>query len=109
MSPLAAVVLTALLAGVASAAITLGVAYRLFTRRWKRRIEAEVDRHLDAALARLGDEVERRVAEGVRRGVESLTSTESLRTTARNVTRGGAGLLEELLLGPKKPREPREP
>lgn len=105
LTTLLTMLVTALLSGAVAAVATLGLGYYLVTRVWRRRLEAELDRHLAAAQERLGAEVEKRVAAGVRQGVESLTSAESLRTTTRNVARGGAGLLEDLLLGPRRPRE----
>lgn len=100
MSPLATIILTALL----SSAVTLLGAWLVYERV----IKPNLIESLEAALERTGVSIERRVKRGVVEGLSAAASGEVLRDTTRKVTATGAKVLEEglgALLGPRKPRD----
>ena len=98
MSPLATIVITALL----SSALTIAAAWFVFERYLKPAlIEA-----LSEELAETGEMIEKRVRKGVVDGIAAAAGGEVLRDTTRRVTETGARVFEEglgALLGTKKP------
>ena len=101
-----------------ASACTLGLAGYLFDRRYKKRLEAELEERveayrrrfqavLDEEIERLGDLIEERVRKGVLDAVASLPSSEVVRETTQSVARTGLDLMEAglgTLLG-AKPRK----
>ncbi|HEX9733463.1 MAG TPA: hypothetical protein VGG06_15945 [Thermoanaerobaculia bacterium] len=94
-----------------SSALTLGVAWWLFRRRWLPRLEDELrarEAALDAKLAAFGQRLEVHVKKGIVDGVTAIPSSEVLRESTRSLARTGAEAvsagLERLLGG--RPRRP---
>lgn len=89
------VLVTALSAGLAASVLTLGALWWLWRSRLHARLLAELDRHLDEGLRRLGDTVEARVKKGVLEAVAEIPPADAVRGTTRAVMRAGSTLLAE--------------
>ncbi len=113
-------VLLTILGAVLSSALTLGVAFWLFERRYKEQLRREIEERADDYIARLqnvldeevekaGEVVEERVQQGVLKAVAAIPSSEVLQGTTQNVVQTGVDLVEAGLntfLG-TKPRKRR--
>ena len=104
-------ILLALLAAVASSALTLGVAYYLFRTRWRPRLEAELtarEKELDAKLAAFGERLEAHVRKGIVDGVAALPSSDVIREDTRSLAKTGVEIvsagLDSLLGGGRRDR-----
>ncbi len=85
-----------MLSAILASVFTIGAAWLW----WRKSLSQEIDRLLDEKSARLGEEIERRVRQGVIDGVSSIPSAEVL----ENATRTGAAIIGEgmsALLGSK--------
>ena len=80
-----------------SSLFTLAMAYWIFDRVLRHRIEEHIDRYVDEAVAELGREIEERVKQGVVDGVASLPSTEVLAGATRTAARSGVDLIGAIL------------
>lgn len=105
MTTLMTIVFTALL----SALLTWGAAWLVFTRFIWPQLEKDLDREIDIKVQQIGDALEARVREGVRKGVldgvAQIPSAEVLRGTTENMVRTGQTIVEQGLnsiLGNKK-------
>ncbi|MCG8462570.1 MAG: hypothetical protein MI919_40310 [Holophagales bacterium] len=94
-----------LAAALLSSLITLALAYGIFVRVLRPRLEEHVDRQVQTAIEDLGKEVEARVKRGVVDGVASLPSTEVLAGATRTAARSGVDLMGTLLGVGRRPRE----
>ncbi len=107
-------ILTIVLTALLSSALTIGLAWWLYERRLKAELDAqleaavaEVDDKLQGALETLGDIVEVRVKQGILSGVAAIPSSEVLADTTKSVARTGAELASKglsALFGIKKNR-----
>lgn len=100
---LAQTVLTAILAS----GLTLGVGWWLWERRFRRRLEEELERRLAEVGEGLGREIQERVRRGVLEGVSSISTADVLRGTQRGLTETAAGLVRgglSSILGPGERR-----
>lgn len=98
-------IVLALVSAALSSALTLGVAYWLFRRRWLPRLEDELrarEAALDVKLAAFGERLEGHVKKGIVDGVTAIPSSEVLRESGRSLARTGAEVVTaglETLLG----------
>lgn len=107
-----------LASAVAASLLTVVLAFYLFDRWYKKRLERELDERVDAYRRlfheeferhgeRLGALIEERVRKGIVDGVAALPSPETLRETTRTVARTGVDLMEAglgALLSGKRPK-----
>lgn len=80
-----------LLSAILASVFTIGAAWLW----WRKSLSQEIDQLLDEKSARLGDEIERRVRQGVIDGVSSIPSAEVLENATRTATRTGAAIIGE--------------
>lgn len=109
--------LTIIATALLSSALTVGLFWWLYQRRLKAEIDAQlqaaiaqVDGQLQSALEVLGDIVEERVKQGLVRGVAAIPTSEVLTDATRSAAKTGAELAAKglaALLG-IKPRRPEE-
>lgn len=89
-----------MLSAILASVFTIGAAWLW----WRKSLSQEIDRLLDEKSARLGEEIERRVRQGVIDGVSSIPSAEVLENATRTATRTGAAIIGDgisALLGSK--------
>ncbi len=105
MTTLITIVFTALL----SALVTWGAAWLVFTRFIWPQLEKDLNREIDVKVQQIGDALEARVREGVRKGVldgiAQIPTAEVLRGTTENMMKTGQSLVEQgigSILGNKK-------
>ncbi len=107
-------ILLALVTAALSSIMTLGLAVVLYQRYLAARVEQRLNdvaedftARLQAVAKDLGPTLEAHVRDGVREGLMSLARPQTVAETTANVTRTGAGLVEEglnTLFG--RPRKP---
>jgi len=93
---------------VLSSLLTLALAAWIFEKRYRPRLEEEIDQRVDAAVDELGRVIEERVRRGVLDAVAAIPSSEVIQTTTRAAARAGRGLVEgglSALLGARAPRD----
>lgn len=113
-------ILLTVLGAVLSSALTLGVAYVFFEKRYKLRLQREVDERvadyqesfrgvLDEEVDKVGEVIEARVRKGVLDAVAALPSSQVIQETTQSAVQTGVDLVEAglktFLGGPsRKPR-----
>ncbi len=100
MSPFLVVLSTALLSALLTAALFGALVRWWLLPRLRAQVDDEVERatarmraELDEATVRLGDEVEKRVRQGIVDGVAAIPSSEVVQGATRTVARTGAEIL----------------
>ncbi len=100
-------ILFALATAALSSALTLGLAYYLYRKRWLPRLEEELrtrEALLDEKLAAFGERLEGHVRRGIVDGVAALPSSEVIREGTRSLARTGLEVMNaglDSLLGPR--------
>ena len=90
---------------VLSSTLTLGLAYVVFEKRYKRRLQQEVDERvedylqsfrstLDEEIEKAGKTLQARVRQGVLDGVAALPSSEVIQGTTQSAVRAGVDIVE---------------
>lgn len=107
MTTLITIIFTALL----SALVTWGAAWLVFTRFIWPQLEKDLEAEINTKVQEIGDALEARVREGVRKGVlegvSQIPSAEVLRGTTESMVRTGQSLVEKgvgTILGTTKKR-----
>jgi hypothetical protein len=84
-----------------SSLFTLGLAYLVFDRVLRERLEEHIDQQVEQAAEEIGREIEERVKrgvmEGVTEGVSALPSTEVITGATRTAARSGIDFLGAIL------------
>lgn len=107
-----ATLILASITAVLSAALTLGIGFVVFQRRWDRErqiLEDRLEERLTLALDELGVVIEERVRKGVLDAIARIPSAEVLSGTTRTAAQAGADLVSyglSALLGRRsKPKD----
>jgi len=93
------------LGAVLSSALTLGLAYVFFEKRYKQRLQREIDERVEEYLAsfqavldeeveKVGSTIEARVRKGVLDAVAALPSSEVIQGTTQSAVQTGVDLME---------------